>query len=250
MATHQEYVSDELTHFVAKEHKECPDEQFKILCKILREGKLLGGGKKGAQGNMTMNPRADLSSNEFIAPEMVCFCDIPIESLGVHMRKYGQFAISFAKLFMRAEGCNPVYYISKGSPCTDHKYINENDPSRETKWGDFFSRAADEWLPGIKRKAQILGKPGHIDPSKLDRIENLLLWYVFGHLKFFDITLPKDHPQNFYMEREWRKLGNIDFKLADVKRVILPCGYEARFRSTFKYTGTITRVCPDGSVIV
>jgi hypothetical protein len=39
---------------------------------------------------------------------------------------------------------------------------------------------------------------------------------IFGHLKFFDPTLPPNHPNNYYMEREWRVAGKIDFAVRDI----------------------------------
>ena len=39
---------------------------------------------------------------------------------------------------------------------------------------------------------------------------------IFGHLKFFDPTLPPDHVDNYYMEREWRVAGKVDFGVRDI----------------------------------
>ena len=56
-------------------------------------------------------------------------------------------------------------------------------------------------------------------------------FYLFSFLRFFDSELGDDHPQNFYTEREWRSVGNLDFSLADVCRVFLPSGFEGRLRA-------------------
>ena len=157
---------------------------------------------------------------------MVCFCDIPLDKLSIHMKKYKRFGLAFTKKFMKKKGCSPVYYVSKDSPCTDHRYP-VGDPKREVKWGGFFQRALNEWDSTLPRAN------GHIDTAELSRIQNLTLWYVFGHVKFFDSTLPENDTKNYYMEREWRIIGSMIFKFEDVARVILPDSYVSCFQAKF-----------------
>lgn len=216
ISCNQSYVSNELTHFVGR-RKPTDDGRFLLLCEILRVGKL--GKGPGSIGICTNH---DLGSNDLLVPEMVCFCDIPLDSVSIHMGKYGRFGLAFTKAFMKTKGCNPVYYVSRESPCTDHRY-GQNDPRREVRWGDFFQTAFNGWYPTIKDR----------DPSKLSPIENLLLWYIFGHVKFFDSTLDEDDLKNYYMEREWRIIGRMEFAMDDVARVILPSCYVSRFRARF-----------------
>jgi len=213
----QSYVSDELTHFVGSKLP-TDEKRFECLCTILKSGRLGLG-----QGNMKVRWPCELRKGELVVPEMVCFCDIPLKYLGIHMSKYGRFGLAFNKAFMRNKcGCNPVYYVGGDSPCTDHRYLL-GDPQRETTWGAFLQKAFDEWYPQICERV----------PSQLERFENLLLWYVFGHLKFFDSTLSMNDPNNYYMEREWRLIGSMTFDLSDVARVILPSAYVSAFRDEF-----------------
>jgi hypothetical protein len=70
------------------------------------------------------------------------------------------------------------------------------------------------------------------DHNEVDRIlkdlRSMLLYQtaveanIFGHLKFFDPSLPEDHVDNYYMEREWRVNGRVDFRLEDIRRVLVP----------------------------
>jgi len=83
--------------------------------------------------------------------------------------------------------------------------------------------AFNEWYPTIQDRR----------PSELEPIENLLLWYVFGHVKVFDSTLEQTDTENYYMEREWRLIGSMPFELLDVARVILPSEYVSPFRDEF-----------------
>jgi hypothetical protein len=67
--------------------------------------------------------------------------------------------------------------------------------------------------------------------STSSRIQWFLGFYLFAYMKFFDETKPDDDSENFYMEREWRVLGNVQFSLKDVSRVILPEEFAKRFRA-------------------
>lgn len=67
----------------------------------------------------------------------------------------------------------------------------------------------------------------HID-SVLQKLRTMLFYQtavdagLFGQLKFFDPGLEDDDPDNYYMEREWRVNGRIDFTLGDIMRVLVP----------------------------
>jgi len=70
-------------------------------------------------------------------------------------------------------------------------------------------------------------------------------YYVFGFIKFFDDAAGDEDLNNFYMEREWRVLGNMRFALDDVYRVILPEPYAERFhRDLPEYSGLIQPIHP------
>jgi hypothetical protein len=54
---------------------------------------------------------------------------------------------------------------------------------------------------------------------------------VFAFVKCFDETRADDDNENYYMEREWRVLGDVAFSLEDVSRVILPEEFAKRCRA-------------------
>ena len=55
-----------------------------------------------------------------------------------------------------------------------------------------------------------------------------------AYVKLYDVTLPDDDPDNYYMEREWRSLNNIEFTLADIQKVYLPNeSYKNKFIEEF-----------------
>jgi len=111
--TSQSYVSKELTHFVGRKLAEAGrfDEQYKLLIDILNDGLLLADPKNRNQlsPKTTGKPfvlNIDESVNESVTddvfqpaykPLVVCYCDIPVDYLGIHMNKYGYFGLSFRK---------------------------------------------------------------------------------------------------------------------------------------------------------
>jgi len=60
-----------------------------------------------------------------------------------------------------------------------------------------------------------------------------LIRHVFAFMKFFDESLPEEHLENFYMEREWRVAGFVPFNLHDVQRVYVAPGYGDRIEHEF-----------------
>jgi len=91
----QRYVSKELSHFVGRGLSHA-DDQFALLLHILRTGWLTHPPhRSNVSGNLSVNPMARLSSNEMCAPQILCFCDIPIEDLNIHTAKYSPLAFPF-----------------------------------------------------------------------------------------------------------------------------------------------------------
>ena len=95
----QRYVSPELTHFVGKGLAE--DEQYSVLVKdILKTGWLKWHSRndtpKEVLKSLTIvsgsRPRDDTEAWD---PQVVCFCDIPVTDLEIHMKKYSRFGLSF-----------------------------------------------------------------------------------------------------------------------------------------------------------
>ena len=78
-------------------------------------------------------------------------------------------------------------------------------------------------------------------PPDLSKMETFIEDIVLAFIKPFDEMRAEDDPGNYYMEREWRTLTSIKFRLADVRRVIIPDAYADRFRENVPmYTGQVT----------
>ena len=103
----------------------------------------------------------------------------------------------------------------------------------------------DEWLD----LPHEFGKLPEDRPNAVAATKWVFDMYFLAFLKPYDERLPDDHPNNFYMEREWRKLGNFHFAPAGnitpeaIVRVVVPAAFTDRLASDFPaYAGKITPI--------
>jgi len=219
---------------------------------------------------------APVDTNEFVRPDMVCFCDIPFEPIDqfrIHSSKYGRFGVSFRRDFLVSQGANPVFYLAQsaatplrlvgdGGEYTDF-YDDPDIPSLLTKErtrGEFFNELKTRVLTAIdlfRDKNQTAVESYQRGESDVDEYKRrifqtvdlpvALFPYVFGYTKFFDSTLPEDHADNFYMEREWRVLGTVKFDLTQVSRILCPPEYVGRVHAAMpEFSGHITPLAWNG----
>ncbi|MDD5435724.1 MAG: abortive infection system antitoxin AbiGi family protein [Nitrospira sp.] len=296
----QRYISKELTHFVGRGKR--TESQYRLLIKILREG-LLYNTK--ANVSLVVNLSAKISQNEMYLPQMVCFCDIPVEDLTLHIKKYSKFGISFSKDFVVKQGGAPVHYIPAQSHVKTllnitpeqsvefvrpeggehlykdinkaeyfdevvkryhklfqvlHKCIYEAAQHRTMQGANnsvnsFWDSPKDtEGYPVLgfphnalsKLKLPINNNPGRDAmwyDEQLSQFQTFLYFHIFSFLKFFNHNLSDEHEENFYFEREWRVMGSIQFKVEDVRRILIPERYSRQFRDDCpNYYGQVTFV--------
>lgn len=219
MVSHPRYVSDDLTHFVGRSAYS-DDEAFDRLVAIIGDGWLLstearkGGFRVENRASFTITPSAPFSGNEHYVPGMVCFADIPEPALKIHTDKYKRFGLAFPKTFLIAKGARPVYYVphgAKAQPAAKWPEIGED-------WDELVPLFAEEVDPGLHG----ITKSGE-GPAK--RIAEWVDFDFLAFVKFFDPTLPEDHVDNYYMEREWRSVCSIEFQISDVACVYVAPGY-------------------------
>ncbi len=220
------------------------------------------------------NPDAPVDTNEFVDADMVCFCDIPYEPVDlfrIHTEKYKRFGLAFRREFAVGQGAAPVFYLPK-TAATPLRLVGESG-----RFADFYQdTAVPSLLTGARSRGAFFNElknrvlavtdlfrdryqrsvpdyvRGQSDPGLYKRrlyeaieFPVALLPYVFGYIKSFDPSLAEDHPDNFYMEREWRLLGSMRFGLSDVARVLLPPAFADRFRAVMPtFRGEITEL-PD-----
>jgi hypothetical protein len=252
LTSHQRYVSNELTHFVGKNLK-TDEERFALLVRIIREG-ILRPGRVGhflTGFTMAIPVRGGtLSTNQAVTSTVVCFCDIPVSDLGIHMKKYKPFGIAFEKRLLIAKGANPVFYIASDARApytgaTKAKHAFDSLYRTHRKLSKDLTKFLEHQLPPQKG-VQIVRSGGHGVP-----LAERLLWRVgefteslddllFSNVKFFHSDRSETSTRNFYMEREWRVRGAVQFGIHDVARVIVPKVFAGRFRQAFpSYKGQL-----------
>lgn len=289
----QTYITSELTHFVGRSLAD-DESRYALLLRILRSGVLLDprylAGRdspifffdiRGRDGQAKLERyfpdpyfevREDghVSANEFVAPEMVCFCDIPLLDLEIHTGKYSKFGLAFAKEVLIPKGANPVHYVATNA-ATPLRLI----PESGGEYPDFFAdeeedgllaegQTRGEFLEKLKRRTFdlinrytdmleerfALYQRGKDDPAAM-RAQLLAMvnfmtgtfCYVHGLTKVFDPALSDNDPKNYYMEREWRVIGRVNFVSQDVARVLLPRGFADRFsRDEPRFSGEVTEL--------
>ncbi|WP_346354994.1 abortive infection system antitoxin AbiGi family protein [Azotosporobacter soli] len=264
----QRYISKELTHFVGR-GLPTEEDKYNLLVKIIRGGWLTypPHDKQGKPPKLTfknavpINEKASgegksfekelrlrrnikatsFEDNNLYNANMVCFCDIPVGDLAIHMKKYSGFGLAFNKELLAKKGVRPVNYIPIGARNVGTReplggYLNEMARLVESTadQSSYLSRAESDF--------PVQGTEISLDQIKenIEKGRQLLLWEWFSFIKFFDELLPDDDEGNYYFEREWRSLYDVDFAFADIRRIILPEEYATRFRDDLpEYCGEL-----------
>lgn len=234
----QRYISNELVHFVGRgKHNE---EKFQLLLYILRYKWITHfPHNPNISGNLSIKINAKISDNEMYNPEMTCFADIPVEDLSLHMKKYSKFGLSFSKDFIAEAGGIPVHYIPKKAKIKHFKKGGANSrDSNENKINksDFYDKKISEFHELFKifhkLDEQTNDKPGVSDLShRIRDLQRFFSFHIFSFFKFFDHSKKDDDEDNYYFEREWRIIGNLNFEISDIKTIFLPQAYAEEFRN-------------------
>lgn len=237
----QAYTSDELFHFVGYSSPHENEINYEVLSKVLGSGCVSHIPHEDNWGavSYTIDWGTSLLSEKLIVPTVTCYADIPFESLGIHMKKYGRFGLSFSRDLLIQYGARPVMYVPLRSD--DWKSTNGttllNDI--EAVYKAFYNHVVSKDSPQSRQ----LGKVPNTEAASIRAMNSVFTKDFLAFIKPFNSHLDDEHPGNFYQEREWRKHGNLKFSLADVKRIIVARGYSLRVQKDFpQFTGKIDEI--------
>jgi len=247
----QRYVSELLTHFVGRNLLEDQNAQYQLLVKILKSGWLLSSSKIEIRQEDLLREATkhivryalDLSTidlNNAFIPDVVCFADIPLADLKVHMQKYSLFGISFKKDFLIKKGASPVFYISSES----------TDPTeKNTSLEMIFRKELQNYLDYTRDFEKTLSpsRPHTSREESVIKFHMFLQKRILCSLKFWKASTNDSDAENFYLEREWRLYGGVNFALDDIQRIVLPGVFSRSLRADLpQYNNEV--VFSDGSI--
>jgi len=164
---------------------------------------------------------------------------------------------SWSRDYLVARGANPVFYIARQSLAAVHPPASRQDyfDAMEERWGQDAGMAHRETYDSLEQmRASVPPEGGSLSQSDAIRAfafshqtQELHDWQwfmehnIFCFMKFFDSSLPADHRINYYMEREWRIIGNVPFEHEALRRVIVPRAFVGRLLQDFPHlTGQVT----------
>lgn len=265
------YTSNLLCHFVGRS-KSTDDERFELLVTIIKGAQLIANfsNPQNLESNFQSGYLCEHVGEVFKKCDCVCFCDIPDTSLEIHTNKYSKFGMGFEKTFLAGQGAHPVMYVPKNYPIVERSDESSTGksatPRNPEQYFPYILSVATNLLTlmeigytgvDLSIQEQNLNKLGMRNYLNLfdDNVRNAffsgkyhsMIYSILqgianqmAYVKLYDANLPDDHPDNYYMEREWRSLKNITFSIYDIKTIYLPSiQYKERFLQEIpEYNGT------------
>jgi hypothetical protein len=222
----QQYASNILYHFVGSKRPNNHKENFDVLCKILQSMRV---GNHDVPCRITIDYDRPIENGELLVQTVVCFCDIPLTQLPhVHAKKYGHFGVGVDKTLFARYGGRPVIYmpLDRQPGAGIGNYLGRELLGAHRGLNEHFLRDA---LPS---RSRTVGSAPSTPEQAADLAASLLARDVLAFLKYYDPTLPDDHNENFYMEREWRKYGNLELHMG-LRQVVVPPSFGSELRERF-----------------
>lgn len=227
------YTSEELFHFVGHETPSDDEANYEKLKLVLDSKCVSHEPHDGSWGNVGYDTHWDnqLATEELIVPSVTCYADIPFESISIHTSKYGKFGLALPKWLLTKYGARPVMYVPMRSD--DWQSINGLSLLRniEAITKGFSEHVAND-QPSEEDERKLGEKPKSA-PAAIAAVQSMLFKDFLAFIKPFNSELPHAHLKNFYMEREWRKYGNMKFESEQISRLVVAKGYKSRILEDF-----------------
>lgn len=243
------YTSDELFHFVGHSSPTDDEWNYQTLVKILRVGCVSHPPHKIEPdwGSVTVKTNwggslqyGDHKDNGLIVPTVTCFADIPSGGLGIHIKKYGKFGISFPRDHLIRYGARPVMYIPMRNDDWQSIHGTTLLNDLEAIYRSFHELVTSE-ADDVGQRSRSLGKHLESRGTAIVAMDNAFTKDFLAFIKPFNAHLPVSHEENYYMEREWRKFGNQKFEPENVCQVSVANGYKPRLIAELPIYGDKTK---------
>lgn len=222
------YTSKILYHLVGRRHPLDDDKNLATLRDILASMEIRTNKVAEYSGGKTLSidPNRGCVDGEPISQTVSCFCDIPFDSLALHISKYGRFGVGVARSTVSEWGGRPVIYI----PNVSRNWTVRNNTFCERVLTA--RRGLRTFFPDTRLKiTHIAGADPESPIDAVDLAENELD-EMLAFVKMFEVDLPRDDPKNYYMEREWRKFGNLPLDTS-LREIIAPADFVEALRNEF-----------------
>lgn len=224
------YTSDELYHFVGRRAAHDHAANVEKVRQILRTRCISHWPHEPGWGKVTIafDPSKTLESGELVVPNMVCFCDIPRESLQIHTQKYGYCGVSLTRAHLLKHQARPVMYFPY-----DPRDVAGLTGLVALRDIERVYRVIRNQTDGLAVASRRIGTAPKSAAEFLHAVDAMIGVALIAFIKAYDETLPESHPDNYYMEREWRRLGNMRFEPDDVGRVVVPTAFVPALQAEF-----------------
>ncbi len=230
------YVSDLLHHFVGLNSPDEHAHNWETLKKVLGGGRVSHKPHTSVHGTTTVevNFGEGLRDGGLVVQTVTCFADIPKDALSIHVRKYGHFGVSFRRALLIEKGARPVVYV----PVMSNDFTHSVHSGRQLL-ADIeaifrgFEAYCDERLGDNEKHTRSLGRIPQGEAAVLHATRTLIEKHLLAFVKPFNAELASEHPENYYMEREWRMFGNMVFRADEVERVWVAAGYHQQVCAAF-----------------
>lgn len=239
------YVSDELFHFVGLSSPDNHEKNYQTLLTVLKSGYVSHKPHTPNHGKVSykFDPEGFLEFEKLIIPTVTCYCDILKGHLDIHLKKYGRFGVSFRREYLIYHGARPVTYVP----------VSKTD--LHSPHGRMFLRHIQEVFLAFHEhfdkpnrnngpKSTPIGKRPPTPEATISALGSLLGKDFLAFIKPFNADLPDNHPENYYLEREWRKHGNLPATPESTNAVWVPKEYIQRFQADMPEFAVLVRPTP------
>lgn len=238
------YASDELFHFVGHASPDDNESNYIKLRLVLNGCCISHYPHDSSWGETGYRTTLDckLETEELIVPSVTCYADIPFDALSIHISKYGRFGLALPSGLLTSFGARPVTYIPTRSD--DWRSVHGSTLLRDIEAiVKGFSEHVVEKQPARNSEVRSLGKKPNNAQAAISALQSMIFKEFLAFIKPFNSELSHNDPNNFYMEREWRKYGNMKFEPDQVSRIVVAKGYKERAQSDYpEYRGKIFEI--------